>query len=49
MRIGSGRIPQLIIVDRFGNILASNDDHPGNRGDPKDTIGALDQLLAQPH
>lgn len=42
-------IPQLIVVDRFGNVLASNDDHRGNRGDPKDTIGALDQLLAQPH
>ncbi len=42
-------IPELIIVDRFGNVLASNDDRHGNRGDPKDTIGTLDQLLAQAH
>jgi hypothetical protein len=38
-------IPQLVIVDRFGKVLASNDDHHGNRGDPKDTIGELDSLL----
>ncbi len=39
-------IPQLIIVDRFGKVLASNDDHNGNRGDPKDTIEDLRKLLA---
>ena len=43
---GARIIPQLIIVDRFGNVLASNDDRHGNRGDPKDTIGDLDHLLA---
>jgi hypothetical protein len=38
-------IPQLVIIDRFGRVLACNDDHHGNRGDPKDTIGQLDSLL----
>jgi hypothetical protein len=38
-------IPQLVVVDRFGKVLACNDDHHGNRGDPKDTIGELDKLL----
>ncbi len=41
-------IPQLVIVDRFGKVLASNDDNHGNRGDPKDTIDALGKLLAAP-
>jgi nucleoredoxin len=39
-------IPQFTIVDRFGKVLASNDDLHGNRGDPEDTIGALRRLLA---
>ena len=46
MKYAAEMIPQLIIVDRFGNILASNDDHRGNRGDPKETLAALDGLLA---
>jgi hypothetical protein len=41
-------IPQLVVVDRFGKVLASNDDLHGNRGDPKDTIDALGQLLTAP-
>jgi nucleoredoxin len=41
-------IPQLVIVDRFGKVLASNDDNHGNRGDPKDTIDALGKLLTAP-
>jgi thiol-disulfide isomerase/thioredoxin len=41
-------IPELVIVDRFGKQLASNDDRQGNRGDPKDTIAALGKLLASP-
>lgn len=39
-------IPHLVIVDRFGKVLASNDDNHGNRADPKDTIDALGKLLA---
>jgi thiol-disulfide isomerase/thioredoxin len=39
-------IPHLVIVDRFGKVLASNDDDSGNRADPKDTIQALGRLLA---
>jgi thiol-disulfide isomerase/thioredoxin len=39
-------IPHLIVVDRFGKVLASNDDEQGNRGDPKDTIDVLAKLLA---
>jgi thiol-disulfide isomerase/thioredoxin len=46
MKFAAQMIPQLIIVDRFGNVLASNDDHRGNRGDPNETIAALDGLLA---
>ncbi len=41
-------IPHLVIVDRFGKVLASNDDNKGNRTDPADTIGALKKLLAAP-
>jgi thiol-disulfide isomerase/thioredoxin len=47
MKFAAQMIPQLIIVDRFGTVLASNDDHHGNRGDPKETITALDGLLAR--
>jgi len=39
-------IPELVIVDRFGKVLADNDDHNGNRGDPADTIKQLDKILA---
>lgn len=41
-------IPHLVIVDRFGRVLASNDDDHGNRVDPKDTIDALSKLLTAP-
>jgi hypothetical protein len=41
-------IPHLVIVDRFGNILASNDDDTGNRADPRETIDALRKLLGEP-
>ena len=41
-------IPHLVVVDRFGRVLASNDDGHGNRTDPKDTIDALARLLAAP-
>jgi len=39
-------IPHLVVVDRAGKILATNDDDHGNRGDPKDTLDALGKLLA---
>ena len=39
-------IPHLIVVDRFGKVLATSDDASGNRSDPKDTIDALTKLLA---
>lgn len=41
-------IPHLVIVDRFGKILASNDDDKSERKDPADTIGDLKRLLASP-
>jgi thiol-disulfide isomerase/thioredoxin len=41
-------IPELVIVDRSGKILACNDDFHGNRADLKDTIAQLGQLLATP-
>jgi len=41
-------IPHLVIVDRFGKVLAYNDDNHGNRTDPKDTITALNHLLTPP-
>jgi thiol-disulfide isomerase/thioredoxin len=41
-------IPELVIVDRFGKVLASNDDHHGGRVDPKDTLATLGKLLAAP-
>jgi nucleoredoxin len=39
-------IPHLVIVDRFGTLLASDDDGHGNRVDPRDTIAILAKLLA---
>ena len=39
-------IPQLVIVDRFGRVLATSDDNHGNRIDPEETLGALSKLLA---
>ena len=39
-------IPHLIVVDRFGKVLADNDDGRGNRVDPMDTVAALGKLLA---
>ena len=39
-------IPQLVIVDRFGRVLATSDDNHGNRIDPEETLGALTKLLA---
>jgi thiol-disulfide isomerase/thioredoxin len=41
-------IPHMVIVDRYGKILATNDDNKGNRGDPSDTLAALGKLLAAP-
>jgi nucleoredoxin len=41
-------IPELFIVDRFGKVLASNDDHRGGRVDPKDTLAALNRILSAP-
>ena len=41
-------IPHLVIVDRFGKILASNDDDKSERKDPADTIGDLKKLLEKP-
>ncbi len=42
----SQMIPQLVIVDRFGRVLATSDDNHGNRIDPADTVAALGKLLA---
>jgi len=39
-------IPELVIIDRWGKILASNDDHNGNRGDPENTINDLKKILS---
>ncbi len=41
-------IPQLVVVDRFGRVLATNDDNHGHRVDPEDTLGALSRILASP-
>ena len=41
-------IPHLIIVDRFGKVLANSDDGRGNRIDPMDTVAALGKILAAP-
>jgi thiol-disulfide isomerase/thioredoxin len=41
-------IPHLIIVDRFGRVLATSDDASGNRSDPMDTVAALGKMLAAP-
>ena len=38
-------IPHLVIVDRFGKVLATNDSDHDDRVDPKDTIAALGRLL----
>ena len=46
----AGRIiPDVVVIDRFGKILADNDaveDAQGNHGDPMDSINTLTQLLA---
>jgi len=42
----TGIIPHLVIVDRFGRVLATNDDDSGNRSDPMDTANALGKMLA---
>jgi len=42
----SQMIPQLVIVDRFGRVLATSDDNHGNRVDPEDTLGVLSKILA---
>ena len=39
-------IPHMVVVDRFGKVLATNDDEQGNRSDPEDTVKALGRLLA---
>jgi thiol-disulfide isomerase/thioredoxin len=39
-------IPDMVIVDRFGKILAANEDKDGNRGDPADTLTDLTKILA---
>jgi nucleoredoxin len=48
----AGRImPDVVVIDRFGKILADNDaveDNQGNHGDPMDSINTLTQLLAAP-
>ena len=48
----AGRIiPDMVIVDRFGKVLADNDaveDAQGNHGDPMDSLNSLSQLLAGP-
>jgi thiol-disulfide isomerase/thioredoxin len=38
-------IPDLVVTDRFGKIVATNVDPQGNRGDPADTIIALSSIL----
>ncbi|HTW95830.1 MAG TPA: thioredoxin-like domain-containing protein [Tepidisphaeraceae bacterium] len=48
----AGRIiPDVVVLDRFGKILADNDaieDNQGNHGDPMDSINTLTQLLPAP-
>lgn len=48
----AGRIiPDMVIIDRFGKVLADNDaieDNQGNHGDPMDSLAALSKLLAAP-
>ena len=41
-------IPHLVIVDRFGKVLATNDTDKDDRTDPADTIVALKKLLVSP-
>lgn len=44
-------IPDVVVIDRFGKILADNDatmDNQGNQGDPMGSINTLTQLLAAP-
>ena len=41
----SGSIPQLVIVDRFGNVLADNCPDKDHFGDPLDTMRQLPKLL----
>jgi len=41
----SGSIPQLVIVDRFGTVLADNCDDKGNFNDPMDTMHQLPKFL----
>ncbi len=42
----SREIPQLVVVDRFGKLLATSDDDHGNRLDVTDTMKVLSQLMA---
>jgi nucleoredoxin len=48
----AGRImPDVVVIDRLGKILADNDaveDTQGNHGDPMDSMNTLTQLLAAP-
>lgn len=45
----SGKIiPDIVAMDRFGKVLAANEDRNGNRGDPNDTLTTLNQLLSAP-
>ena len=41
-------IPQLVIVDRFGKVLATSDDNKGRRLEPKETLAALTRILSKP-
>jgi nucleoredoxin len=42
-------IPDIVVCDRFGRIVATNIlDAQGTRGDPEDTLKALDKILNQP-
>ncbi|MGD1030468.1 MAG: thioredoxin-like domain-containing protein [Opitutaceae bacterium] len=46
MSYAAKMIPHLVIVDRFGKVLATSDDSNGNRFDPMDTAAALGKMLA---
>lgn len=41
-------IPQLVIVDRFGKVLATSDDNKGRRLEPKETLTVLTKILKGP-
>lgn len=41
-------IPHLVLVDRFGNVLANNQDAQGNRADMKDTLAQITAILNPP-